>query len=287
MKAQIIALGGWVKTIRNFIKKLHLSEVVSFSAQAAFFLLLSLFPFIMLLASIVSAFPFLTESAVHELISGVIPSVFSEFIASVFAESYRSENGFTITVTAVAALWSASRGVLAMTRGLNHVCDCTETRGWIYVRLRACFYTLGFLLTVVLAAVLVVFGQSISQTVSALFPQFQGIVRVIYLLRSLISFALVALLFLIFYLFLPDRKSTLRHEWFGAVLAAGAWMGFSQLYAWYITSFATTGFYGSLTTVVFFMLWLYVGMYIFFLGAQLSRFRQKEQQILFFGKKTP
>lgn len=281
-----------LRSAAGFLKKMRLDEITAFSAQAAFFLVLSLFPFTMMLASMVSAMPVLSRGIMGETFRGWIPEVFLNFIFSIFPENAGiGGSGGMIAVTSVAALWSASRGVVALVRGLNRVCAAEETRSYPYVRIMACLYTLGFLLSVVLVAVLLVFGQNIAVAVASLIPRARGLVQVIYSLRVLISFALLVVLFLVLYRFLPNRRTTLRREWLGAFAAAAGWVIFSDLYAWYMEHFAAGTFYGSMTTVALFLLWIYVGMYIFFVGAELNTFRDRGQSVReFFGsnrEKTP
>ena len=63
-------------------------------------------------------------------------------------------SGAIISISAVTALWSASRGVYSIVSGLNSVYDVKETRSYIKTRLLALFYTFAFL--IILVALLVV-----------------------------------------------------------------------------------------------------------------------------------
>lgn len=272
-----------IKSAMVFIKKLQLDYVSAYAAQAAFFILLSLFPFAMLLYAIISHIPIVSNGNMGELFSGLVPNAFNSFLQSLFAEAAGGQGTVTvISVTAVTALWSSSKGVLSLIRGLNRVCSIEETRNYFAVRGIACLYTFGFVVGVVLAAVLVVFGKNISYTIISAFPAAEGVIRWIYSLRIVISLAVLVLLFTFLYRFLPNRKSTFKKEFLGAFAAASGWIGFSYIYSFYISNFARTSVYGSLTTVLLFMLWLYVCFYMFFVGAEINTFNNRDASVIEF-----
>ena len=90
-------------------------------------------------------------------------------------------------------------------------------------------------------------------------------------LRTVIGFAILIIFFLILFLAIPNRKSSILDELPGAIIAAAGWMIFSYLYSFYIDNIGSfSNMYGSLTTIVFLMLWLYFCMYILFFGAEIN-----------------
>ena len=80
-----------------------------------------------------------------------------------------------------------------------------------------------------------------------------------------------AKLFLLMYLFIPTRKSSITKEFPGAVFSAVGWYGFSYCYSLYVAHSPNFSYmYGSLTTLIFALVWIYVCMLILFLGAELN-----------------
>ena len=75
-------------------------------------------------------------------------------IAWIMAAMGHLSSGAIISISAVTALWSASRGVYSIVSGLNSVYDVQETRSYIKTRLLALFYTFSFL--IILVALLLV-----------------------------------------------------------------------------------------------------------------------------------
>ena len=132
--------------LRFFWKKCRDDNVSAFASQAAFFIVMSLIPFIMLLISLVQYTP-VTEAMVMEMVNKVMPTYLSPFFISIIHEMYNRSVGI-VSITAVAAIWSAAKGIQYLTNGLNTVYDIEETRNWLFLRLRAIFYTLILLLTI-------------------------------------------------------------------------------------------------------------------------------------------
>jgi membrane protein len=72
-------------------------------------------------------------------------------------------------------------------------------------------------------------------------------------------------------MYVPNRKSKLRYELPGAVFSTIVWMVYSWAFSFYISNYANYSVtYGSLATIVIFILWLYVTMNIVFIGAEIN-----------------
>ena len=86
--------------------------------------------------------------------------------------------------------------------------------------------------------------------------------------------AVLSLLFTVIYYFFPADKTVFSVHLPGAVLSACGWVIFTELYSIYV-SLTDTGIYGSLSTVMLTMLWLYVCMYILLIGGEINVSLQK------------
>lgn len=82
---------------------------------------------------------------------------------------------------------------------------------------------------------------------------------------------MLTLFWILIYRFLPNRKDKLRNQVPGAVFAASGWLLLSFVFSIYLNIF--TGFsnmYGSMTTIILLLLWLYGCMYIVLLGGEVN-----------------
>ena len=255
----------------------------AYAAQAAYFFVLSLIPIILLLMTLVQYTP-ITMTAVMDALSQVFPSSVEGMIRSIVTQAY-AQSGSVISVTILVALWSAGKGVLSVTSGLNCVYENIETRNYIYLRIRASFYTVLFILAIVLSLLLSVFGNSISAIVNEHAPFFRHITDFIIRIPTVVTLAVLTCFWDIVYRFLPNRKNrrktTLKRQLPGAVFTACGWLLISFLFSVYLDIF--TGFssmYGSMTTLILIMLWLYMCMYVILLGGEVNALLER----YYFGK---
>lgn len=84
-----------------------------------------------------------------------------DFMVGIVNEVY-NQSKTVIPITAIVALWSAGKGVLAVSTGLNCAYELRETRNYVFLRIRASIYTILFIAAIVMALVLSVFGNNIS-----------------------------------------------------------------------------------------------------------------------------
>ena len=259
----------YLKKINSVNQKFKKDHVSAYAAQSAFFLVLSMIPIILLLLTLVQYTP-VTKADVMTVAYEIFPTTVRATIISIINEVYNQSTAM-IPVTAVVAIWSAGRGTLAITRGLNCVYGQEENRNFVILRLRAAFYTILLLISVVLCLVLLGFGDSISILVSEYIPGFYYIVEFIIEIRTVVAICLIALFSTMLYKFLPNSHRRWRNQLPGAIFTAFGWIFASFVFSVYIDIFkGFSNMYGSLTTIVIIMLWLYFCMYILLLGGEVN-----------------
>ncbi|MDF2538337.1 MAG: putative rane protein [Herbinix sp.] len=259
------------KLIALLSKKIRDDFIAAFSAQAAFFIIISFFPFIMLLLSIVPYFN-IQESNAMEFFTEILPSAVSSMVISIINDVYDVATSSTlISITAFTTLWSAGKGFLAIMKGLNSVYEIRETRNSIYLRVISAIYTLIFAIMLIATMVLFVFGNRLFIWIEQKIPVLMDMALVIISFRTIVGLIILMAFFLIIYVVIPNRKTKVMNELPGAMVCAAGWMGFSYAFSYYIDNLANyTSMYGSLTAVVLFMLWMYFCMYILFIGAEVN-----------------
>lgn len=251
-------------------KKVGEDNVSVFSAQAAFFIILAFFPFIMFLLTLVQYLP-IGESVMLRTFTDIMPKAINPYIVLIVSEVYDHATTTITSVTALTALWSASKGFLGLVRGLNSVYGISETRNYIKLRLMSAFYTLGFTILLIITLLILVFGRPIYVWVENWHPELINIALVIISFRTAVAMLLLTSYFVLIFLVIPNRKTRLLAELPGALIAAAGWLIFSFGFSFYIDhmgGFSST--YGSLTAIILLMLWFYFCMYILFIGAEFN-----------------
>lgn len=183
-------------------------HVGAYAAQTAFFFMLCMIPIILLLLTMVQYTP-VTKADVMTAVIQVFPSSVDSLITSIVNQVYNQSSGI-IPITIVVALWSAGKGVLAMSSGLNCVYNCRETRNYFFLRIRATVYTVMFILVIIFLLVLSVFGNSLNIFIAEHVPFLRNMADWLIRARNIITPIVMIVFLLLIYKFLPNRRDTYK-----------------------------------------------------------------------------
>ena len=257
------------KKIQKIGEAIAGNHVGAYAAQTAYFFMICMIPIILLLLTLVQYTP-VTKADVMTAVIQVFPSSVDSMMTSIVNQVYNQSMGI-IPVTVLVALWSAGKGVLAMSTGLNCVYQCRETRNYVLLRLRATLYTVMFILVIILLLVLSVFGNSLNLFIGEHVPILAKAADQLIQARVFIAPVTLILFCLLTYEFLPNRRDRWMKHFPGAVFAAIGWMVVSWVFSVYVDIFeGFSNMYGSLTTIVLIMLWLYFCMYSILIGGVIN-----------------
>lgn len=240
------------------------------AAYAGYFIILSLFPALLLILSILRYTGLQVENLI-ELIGDFLPAALMDAAENLVYSTYQNSTGAVVGLSAVTALWSASRGIYGLLRGLNAIYDVAEDRGYIYTRGISLVYTFAFFLVMLLTLVLHVFGSSIINMLTMVDN------AVLIFLIDLIDFRffllliLQSLIFTAMFMVLPNKRNSFMDSLPGGVLSSIGWLVFSDIYSIYVENFSNySNIYGSVYAVALSMLWLYCCLSILFYGGALN-----------------
>lgn len=257
----LVSLVSWVMDL----------QIPVYAANACYFLVLMIFPALLLVMSSLR-YTSLSANDLIEVLGTVVPSALMPTAERLIVNTYYNSSGVVISVSAVTALWSSSRGVYGLLTGLNHVYGVREDRGYFYTRLISVVYTFAFLMVLILTLVLHVFGKSIAAWINAKdLALVDWMVRVIDI-RFLVLLGLQILVFTALYMVLPNRRNRFWSSLPGAAVAAVGWQVFSNLFSIYVQRLNVyTNIYGSVYALALGMLWLYICVTIVLFGGVLNR----------------
>lgn len=265
-------MNRFLRVGKQFLYKIKHDYVNAFSAQAALFILISIFPIIMTVLNLIQFVP-VTETDFLRLAVEIVPTSFASLTINIIEELYQKSSGTLLSLSAIFTIWSASRGAMAIINGLNAVYGIRESRGYFSLRLVACFYTVIFILMILFTLMLLVFGNSIYSLLTYHLPILDTLAGAFISMRTLTALILLMCFFIFIYTFMPSRKSRFSEQLPGALFASAGWMAFSFFFSIYIDNFGHyANMYGSLTAIVLMMLWLYFCMYILFVGGEINAF---------------
>lgn len=261
-------IGKTVQAVQH-ITKLH---IPLYASQACFFIILSAFPLLVLLLGLLR-YTGLQAGVLTDALQGYIPETLMPYIKRIVMSTYENTSGTVVSISALAALWSAGRGFYGLQTGLNAVYRVEESRGYWYTRLVSALYTVLFLLVLLLTLVLNVFGNAFLYLPEGAFDEILAFIGKVINLRFWLLLFVQTALFTAMFMALPNHKNTFRDSLPGAILSSFGWLAFSKLYSIYMQYFPNyANIYGSVYAIALCMLWLYFCISIVFYGGALNRY---------------
>lgn len=274
-----------VSFIYKFGVKISDNYTAACAAQAAFFILLSVVPIISLILAVTTYLPFTQQDVLH-LMMQIIPDDLIGYVQDIIADLYSRAGKTVISVSAIAMLWSASKGIAALMDGFNSMYQLRQDNSnWLISRSIAIVYTILFILLFVVAMCgYVTVSHYYQEYIKGAFEIESTTRTVLLLIRYVIGWLVFYGFLLMMYVILPggfglpigkEEKVNLgvriRQQMPGAAFAAVAWLVISRVVVIYIDYFPSLSLmYGSLAGIVIAMLWLYFCMYSIFIGAVIN-----------------
>lgn len=265
------SLRGGLEYIRLGIQWLNRMHIPQLAANTGYFIVLSVFPALLLVLSALS-YTGLTVENLLEMLEGVLPQALMGTARQLILSVYKNASGAVAGVSALTAIWSSSRGVYGLLTGLNAIYGVSEDRGYLYTRFISVLYTFALEAVILLTLVLHVFGNSLLKFIRSLNLPAMTVLMDILDLRFVFLLLVQSLLFTLMFMFLPNRRNRFWESLPGGLLASIGWLLFSNLYSAYVTHFPSyANIYGSVYAIAISMLWLYCCLEIIFFGGALNQ----------------
>lgn len=261
------------RLITNFKKLIASTDrdrVLIYSAQASYFVIVSIIPFICLL---ISVFSFFIPADIYSIFEAYkLPAEIEGFVRAIIDQLFATQKVSLLSISAIFALWTASRGTDAIRVGLERVYHEKPSKGFFKQQLKSLVSTIILIVVLLLNVVFSMFGPVIAEMLNI-----KLIFDIIKYLSTPIIFATMCAAFTLIYAFVGrigkvNWKERIVQHLPGAVFATAGWSLFSYGFALYLRYFpSASAIYGSLTAVCLFMLWVYVCVIILLLGAEVNK----------------
>ena len=278
----IMRIYRWLKP---FLNKLTHDNIYAIAGQSAFFLLLSAVPLAIFGVSILQNLHIPVET-LNSFFSIDFNEEVSQSFAQFMSNVYESATGVSL-VAIIVTLWSAAKGIQAITNGLNRVHETYENRNWLVLRIRSMLYTVVFILILLATMLIVVLGSTINGLLREYHIKIPGIFGVFYHLRFGIIFVYLVVLFAMIYRNVPNltraerKKYGFLYQLPGAFFCAVSWLALSLGISIYVDDFNGFSIYGSLTKLAVVMVWMYFCLVCMLLGAEINRYYHGEIRSFF------
>ena len=260
----------WKRFFKGIVKRYKDDEVAALGAQLTYYLILSFFPFLIFLITIISYTPLTHEETIKTLGSLMPPKTY-DLVVEVRRQVMSSDRKAVLSFGMIATIWAASRGVGTLIRGVNKAYDQKETRPFWKLEGISMLFTLALALVILFSFVLLVLGEVLGRYFFDLLGISQLFKPAWTLLRYIIPLLTMMVVFISIYYYIPIRRLKFKQVLPGSIFAVIGWVIISIVFSFYInnfSSYATT--YGSIAGIIILLLWLYWCSMIILLGAELN-----------------
>ncbi len=254
--------------VRKFMGLLKTYQISEYTSQCAYYTILSFIPFLMLIVTLIQ-YTGISKEFLLSVIQSFMPATMSDATVGIVQEVYSKSVG-TISISAVFVLWSAGKGFFALSKGLHNIYDTDKNYNVFYILMKSLICTVFLVCLIIMVLTVSVFGDTILSYVQLKFGISERVINVFNFSKIGIYFILFVIL-LLMYKFIPGHKFSLKTQIPGAIIGTFGWYLVSFFFSLYIDMFK--GFsimYGSLTTIVLSMMWVYFCMYIILIGAVIN-----------------
>jgi membrane protein len=246
------------------------NEVTARGAQLSYFLILSIFPFLIFLLTLLDYTP-LTQQQTLQQLSYLLPNTAFIVVEQILTEIASADQLTLLSFGFLAAIWAASRGTFAIIKSINKAYKTKETRSIIFLNFIGIASIFALASIILLTLALLVFGKIIGEIAF----QNLGIEEFFYplwvYLRHLIPVLLTFITFCLLYLFAPSLPLHLRTVYPGAIFSTLGWIAASQAFAYYVNNFSNfSRTYGSIGGIIVFLVWLYISSAVILFGGEIN-----------------
>lgn len=249
-------------------------NVVWSGASLTYFLILSLFPFLIVLLNILSYTSLVRERAVLDMLQ-FLPLDIQSIIEGFLNDLSSSSSQGLLSVAAFVGLWTASSGVKAIIKAINLAYDYAENRHFLKLRGLSVLFTIALLLMITLVMISLILGPVLGRMLFERFGYGDSFTSLWNYLRYIIPLAYMILIFALLYKFSPNIGKNLRipirEVLPGAVFTTIAWVSLSLLLSYYVSNFGKYAItYGSLGGVIVLLIWMYYSSIVIVLGGEIN-----------------
>lgn len=262
----------WLIFIEQLIYRFDDDGVTAIGAQLAYYLTLSIFPFIIFFLSILQFTPLADVNVLQKLLSP-LPGETGKILYELINNIIRDGSLALLSFGAIGSIWSSSNGIMAVMKAVNRALDLDEDRPYLKLKGLSILFTIGLFLILIVAFTVLIFGEVIFK---ALFVSYTWPTVVIWkILKLLIPLIFMVLAITILYKYSPSIKDGINIKFSesipGAIFASLLWVILSTGFSFYVSNFGSySKTYGSLGGVIVFLIWLYMSSIVIVLGAEVN-----------------
>lgn len=259
-----------INLLIHLIVKIKRDDVFAISSQLAYYLILSFFPFMIFLITLIGFSPLSSVEVLNNL-NAILPKSIVNLTKSIIFEVVDTQHTGLLGVSVLLMIWTSSSAFRAVIKGVNKAYDFKESRSFIKRAIISMGGIMSLALIILLALAMLVFGNVIGAHIISKIPFYKIIIFLWNMFRYAFVFIVMIFIFALIYMFAPAKRLKLKEVVPGAIFSTMGWIVVSFVFSFYINNFSNySRFYGSLGAVFILMTWLFLISMIFILGVEIN-----------------
>ncbi len=271
MKKNFGELKKYSNKIRFFLEYSNYKEINSKAAEISFYLLLSIFPFLIFTISLVVYAPIIKLSKYILLLKKIIPDSVFNIITSLVSSAIENRSFSFLILSFILAMYTMSRAVQSLIRGMNKSYNIRETRPYFEVLFISLVFVVMLIVLIFTSMIFLIFGESLGAFLFKLIGLDQYFMYIWNLCRYIIGIITVIIILMNLYRFTPNKKLTFKQVVPGAIVSTLCWLLATFFYSYYANNFAKYDIiYGSLGGIIVLMTWVYISSWTILIGCEIN-----------------
>ena len=259
-----------VKNLYDFANDVSRHNSAAYAGSVSFFFFLSMIPTLMFLFTLI---PYLsiTKDDLILYVENIVPANILNTVVSGINDVYAASSS-ALPIIGIAAIWTASVGILGLIRGLNGILEIEDDRNYFVLRGIATFYTLLLLVALLIVMSVSVLGKSLIKHIVSYYPNMYDFLHAFYYFKWIIVWVILFVVFTLAYAFLPAKRQRMIYQTPGAAFSSLGWIVVTWGFSVYIDYFHGFSAYGSLMGLMIILFWFYVCFSLVIIGAYLNKY---------------
>ncbi len=257
---------------RRVIAEVRKDNCFVYAAALAYYFIFALFPFFIFLTALLAYLPIpnLMDQIIG-LLAQVMPGEALTLIEKNLGALLSEPSGGLLSFGILAALWTSSSAIVAISDALNHAYNVEEGRPFWRVRGMAILLTIGLSIFIIGSIVLLMFGPQIGRWIA----DFVGLGRAFEIAWNILRWPVIVLLVItaiaMIYYFTPDVEQSWKWITPGSVFAVAVWLIASLGFSYYVNNFgAYDKTYGTIGAIIVLLTWMYVSGLVILIGGEIN-----------------
>ena len=256
-----------------FIKGLFQGALSVRAAAIAFSFFMAIFPFILFIFSLIPYIPIENfQEQLMALFSEIIPPDTYAMVEKTIFEIVMKQNSGLLSLSFLLTFIFSTNGISAIIDGFNGSVNVNKTKTWLQQRIMAIYLMLIISFLVVIAIAMITMGGAVIEWLVAnkIFSS-QITIFLLEITKWVITLSLTYFSVSFLYYFGPASRKEYRFFSPGSLLATVLLISGTMGFNYYITNFSTyNALYGSIGTLIIFLLWLFFNAFILLVGFELN-----------------